>query len=156
MIAFILALQLAATDPTTEAPPPIPPYEIRDANAGTTPFAGTDMWEAFHGEAGVARIVDDFVDRLLADRRIADIFKGPDIVRLRRMLKEQLCYILGGGCKYTGRDMAATHKDMGVRTADFNALVEQLQAAMDKEGVPFAAQNRLLAKLAPMYRDIVR
>jgi hemoglobin len=36
-----------------------------------------------------------------------------------------------------------------------NALIENLQFAMDKEGVPFAAQNKLLAKLAPQQRDIV-
>jgi len=36
-----------------------------------------------------------------------------------------------------------------------NALVENLQMAMEKEGVPFQTQNRFLAKLAPMKRDIV-
>jgi hemoglobin len=36
-----------------------------------------------------------------------------------------------------------------------NILVEHLQHAMDREGVPFAAQNRFLAKLAPMKRDVV-
>ncbi len=35
-----------------------------------------------------------------------------------------------------------------------NALVEQFQYAMDKHNVPFSAQNELLAKLAPMYRQI--
>lgn len=44
---------------------------------------------------------------------------------------------------------------MGVTNKDFNALVENLQWAMDKEGVPFAVQNRLLAKLAPMQRKVV-
>jgi hemoglobin len=35
------------------------------------------------------------------------------------------------------------------------ALVENLQWAMRREDVPFPAQNRLLAKLAPMRRVIV-
>jgi hemoglobin len=30
-----------------------------------------------------------------------------------------------------------------------------LQLAMDKQGVPFRAQNKLLAKLAPMHREII-
>jgi hemoglobin len=47
------------------------------------------------------------------------------------------------------------HKDQGVQQTDFNILVEYLQAAMDHERVPFRAQNRLLAKLAPMQRDVV-
>ena len=155
MIAILIpALMLAAQTPPGEEP--VEPYAMRDANAGTAPFAGTAMWRAFHEQAGVARITDDLVDRLVADRRIADIFKGQDIVRLRRLLKEQFCYILNGGCGYSGRDMAAAHKDLGIQTVDFNALVEDLQAAMHQEGVPFPVQNRFLAKLAPMRRDMVK
>jgi hemoglobin len=36
----------------------------------------------------------------------------------------------------------------------FNALVEDLQKAMSERGIPFRAQNKLLAKLAPLHRDI--
>ncbi|CAN5197800.1 hypothetical protein BH10PSE2_BH10PSE2_21670 [soil metagenome] len=133
----------------------VAPYAEANANAGATPFAGTAMYEAFHGEAGVARIVDDFVDRNVADPRIAGIFAATDQVRLRRTLREQFCYILGGGCTYTGRDMASSHADMGAQSADMGALVENLQAAMSAEHVSFATQNRFLAKLAPMKRQVV-
>ncbi len=134
---------------------PTAPYTQSDANAGATPFADTGMWKAFHEEAGVRRIVDGLIKRNVADPRISDIFKGQDLVRLRRTLYEQFCYILGGPCHYSGRDMKTAHKDMGLQTSDFNALVENLQFAMDKEGVDFHAQNRLLAKLAPMKRTTV-
>ena len=51
--------------------------------------------------------------------------------------------------------MKTTHKDLGVQNADFNALVEHLQVAMDREKIPFRIQNRFLAKLAPMQRTTV-
>ena len=152
MLFFALALVLQAT-PAGEDP--VDPYPQSNANAGTTPFKGTAMLDAFHGRAGIDRIVDDLVDRLIVDKRIADIFKGQDQVRLRRLLKEQFCYILNGGCDYTGRTMKEGHKNLGLQTADVGALVEDLQAAMRKERVAFFAQNRLLAKLAPMKRDAV-
>lgn len=150
LIAAVLA---QAAVPAGEDP--VPPYVQRDANAGAVPFADAAMWRAFHGKEGVARIVDAFVARNAADPRIADIFRGQDLVRLRRVLKEQFCYLLGGGCTYSGRDMKSAHKDMGVQAADMGALVENLQAAMATERVPFAAQNRFLARLAPMKRDVV-
>jgi len=50
--------------------------------------------------------------------------------------------------------MKRTHEGQNIDRAAFNALVEDLQTAMDHNGVPFRAQNKLLAKLAPMYRDI--
>ena len=149
-----LALLLAQAVPAGEKP--VAPYAHADANAGATPFAGKAMWEAFHGGEGVARIVDATVDRLVVDPRIADIFRNQDIVRLRRTLKEQFCYILNGGCGYSGRTMHDAHANMGIQDADMGALVEDLQAAMRREHVAFAAQNRLLAKLAPMRRTVVR
>lgn len=152
MVLLALALALQTTPPGED---PVDPYPHSNANAGATPFKGTAMLDAFHGRAGVDRIADDLVTRIVIDPRIADILKGQDEVRLRRLLKEQFCYILNGGCGYSGRTMREGHKNLGLQTADVGALVEDLQAAMRKEGVPFATQNRFLAKLAPIKRDAV-
>ena len=134
---------------------PVAPYEQSNANAGATPFEGTRMAEHFGGQDGIKRIANAFVDRNLADPRIAAIFAGHDEVRLRRTLFEQFCYILNAGCDYTGRDMRSSHEGLGTRKPDMNALVENLQAAMGEENVPFAVQNRFLAKLAPMSGDVI-
>ncbi len=149
---LLIALLLAQSFPVEE---PVAPYAQGNANAGTTPFAGDAMWRAFGERAGVDRVVDGFIARNLADPRIGDIFKGQDIARLRRVLGEQFCYILGGGCDYSGRTMKDAHKDMGLQSADMGALVENLQAAMREADVAFFAQNRFLAKLAPMKRHVV-
>ncbi len=130
-------------------------YTQSPANAGAPQFEGDRMWKAFHEQAGVDRVVDGLVDRSLADPRIGDIFKSHDMVRLRRTLKEQFCYILNGGCTYSGRDMKAVHKDMCLQNTDFNVLVEDLQLAMDQEKIGFRDQNRFLAKLAPIQRPAV-
>ncbi len=143
------------TPPTSPSEEEVDPYTISDANAGANPVAGRDLFVVFHGHEGIGRIVDDLVAQVQADPRLTEIFKASDFVRLRRTLKEQFCYILNGGCSYTGRDMVSVHADHGVTTAEFNALVEILQAAMTREGVAFSAQNKLLAKLAPMKRETV-
>ena len=156
--ALLVLTSTAVAQPAPWAHPgeePIDPYAVTDANAGAEPLAEGAVFEAFGGVEGVSRIIDDLVDRSVRDPRLEEIFKPTDLVRLRRTLKEQVCYILGGPCAYTGRDMASSHKDLGVTTAEFNALVENLQGAMDDAGVPFRAQNRLLAKLAPMKDDVV-
>ena len=134
---------------------PVDPYVVSNANAGSPPLSNDHVFTAFHGMAGIDRIVAGVVDRSVADPRIAEIFKAADLERLKRTLAEQICYLLDGPCAYTGRDMKTAHKDQGLQRADFNALVENLQWAMDKEGVPFRAQNKLLAKLAPMEKVTV-
>lgn len=154
--ALTAALVLAgAASMARAAERPVDPYVVSNANAGATPVEGEALLAAFHGQAGVARIVDRMVDLSVADPRISEIFRATDLERLRRTLKEQFGYLLGAGVDYTGRDMKTAHKDQGISTAEFNALVENLQTAMDEEKVPFRAQNRLLAKLAPMKRDVV-
>ena len=155
----MLILALAAAAALQAVPPgenPVDPYVQSNANADATPFTGKAMLNAFHGRAGIDRIADGLVDRNLRDKRIREIFDKQDIVRLRRILKQHFCYILNGGCDYTGRSMKDAHRDMGIQTADMGALVENLQAAMRAEKVPFFAQNRFLAKLAPMKRDILQ
>lgn len=161
-LAFAIALAFPALPAVAQTASPVPageeavdPYTVSNANAGAQPFAGTEMLAAFHGREGISRIVDDLVDHVQTDDRLSEIFKASDFVRLRRTLKEQVCYILNGGCDYTGRDMKKVHEDHGIVTAEFGALVELLQDAMSREGVAYGAQNRLLAKLAPMKRDTV-
>lgn len=134
---------------------PVDPYPRSPANAGATPFSGDTLAKAFGGKAGIRRLVDRFVDLNTTDPRIAPIFKSHDMVRLRRTLFEQFCYLLDAGCTYTGRDMKSSHKNLGTTRADLNALVENLQRAMRENDVPFRAQNRLLSKLAPMDKDVV-
>ncbi|WP_273677903.1 group I truncated hemoglobin [Erythrobacter fulvus] len=134
---------------------PVDPYEQSNANAGAAPYDSAGLVRDFGGRDGIARIAGRTVDLAESDPRIAVIFESHDMVRLKRTLSEQFCYLLGAGCDYTGRDMRAAHDGMGVTKADMNALVENLQSAMREAGVPFAAQNRLLAKLAPMSRKIV-
>lgn len=113
------------------------------------------LYNQFGGHDGVVRIVDDLFVAVDADPRLTGIFDPAKRVHTKAMLVEQFCRILGGGCAYSGKSMAEAHKDLGIHTADFNALVEDLQKAMDKNKVPFSAQNKLLAALAPQHRDIV-
>ncbi|WP_250437036.1 MULTISPECIES: group 1 truncated hemoglobin [unclassified Caballeronia] len=112
------------------------------------------LYEQFGEQAGLTKIVDDMYDNVLADPRTAPYFDNAPVKRIKQKLVEQICVLLDGPCVYTGRPMRRTHEGQNIDRAAFNALVEDLQAAMDKNGVPFHAQNKLLAKLAPMYRDV--
>jgi hemoglobin len=74
---------------------------------------------------------------------------------LKKMITEQIAALSGGPVKYTGLDMKKAHKGLGLTTFHFNALVELLQRAMAEQDISYRTQNRLLALLAPMHRDVV-
>ena len=114
-----------------------------------------DLFIALGGMNGIENIVDDFLLGLGNDNRIAHHFAEADPDRLRDKLIEQFCAEAGGGCRYTGDSMQDVHRGMNISHADFNALVEVLIEALDRQDVPVAAQNRLLQRLAPMHGDIV-
>jgi hemoglobin len=116
--------------------------------------ADDGLYRQFGEKEGLTKIVDDMYDNVLADPRTAPYFDNAPVRRIKQKLVEQLCVLLDGPCVYTGRTMKRAHEGQNIDRAAFNALVEDLQAAMDKNGVPFRAQNKLLAKLAPMYRDV--
>lgn len=133
----------------------VEPHAVSPANAGAEPVRDPELFAAFGGHEGITRIVDGMVARVSTDPLTAEIFAAADLVHSRRMITEQFCYLLGGPCVYTGRDMASVHRDHGITAAEFNVMVESLQLSMDAQGVPFRVQGRLLARLAPMRRMIV-
>ena len=144
----------AVRDPVT-GEFPVEPYMEDNRNAGADPYSGDRLADAFGGRDGIRTIAERTIELAEADPRIAAIFVSHDSVRIKRTLGEQFCYLLNAGCDYTGRDMHTAHSGLGLTRSDLNALVENLQTAMREAEVPFAAQNKLLAKLAPMSRDVV-
>jgi hemoglobin len=149
-IALTLSLPLAAATPPSVFEPQPPAANPAPAHPELRP-----VLDEFGGEAGLVVLMDDFLEILLADERMRPFFEFSDNERTKKHLVEQFCVILGGDCAYTGRDMRKTHSLLGIDKADFNALVEDLQIAMNRRKIPFSAQNKLLAKLAPMHREII-
>lgn len=112
-------------------------------------------FEDFGAKEGLVKVVDDTMINLLADERTKPFFEKADQTRIKEKLVEQFCAELEGPCTYTGQTMKRAHKGHEINSAHFYALVESLQKAMNKNKIPQRAQNKLLAKLAPMHKDII-
>ena len=145
MMAALAALALWFSPPVAAQPVPVQGSPARDDS----------LFRALGGEDGIRRVVNDLVDRAVQDPRIAHQFKNTKPQGLKDSLTEQVCAASGGPCIYQGAKMKPAHADLGITRAEFHALVEDLQDAMTAQRVPFAVQNRLLAILAPMHRDII-
>jgi hemoglobin len=113
------------------------------------------VFEQFGGKSGLDALMEDFMIKLIEDSRTREYFAEADQKHIKEMLSEQFCVILGGPCTYTGKSMKEAHARLAINRGGFNALVEDLQLAMDMHKIPFRAQNKLLARLAPMHREVV-
>lgn len=120
------------------------------AGCTTAPRApSATLYEQLGGERGVAAITENLLDALAADPLVAPTFAHVDITRWKRVFAEYLCQAADGPCRYSGDSMEEVHRGMAIDEAMFNAVVEDLIQAMDREHVPVRVQNRLIARLAP-------
>lgn len=122
-----------------------------------TPVAPSDdtLYQALGGRTGLVKLTDDFLVRLLADERMNPFFKDIDEKDFKKQLVDQFCEVSGGPCKLKSKGMKHTHSGYDIDKSHFNRLVEVLQQSMDAQGIAFGAQNKLLAQLAPMHRDVI-
>jgi hemoglobin len=117
---------------------------------------GPTLYERIGGEAKLRATVREFMLIMESDDRINFTFAETDLKKFEQLLFEQLCNLTDGGCKYTGRDMHTSHAKLNITNAQFNALTEDLYLAFDRVHVPYRLQNKVVAMLAPMQRDIVK
>ena len=118
-------------------------------------MAAETLYDSLGGQAGIAAIVRIALEIHVNDPRLAADLDNINLDRLRPRVAEQLCALTGGPCTYRGRPMGAAHAGLVITQAKFNAFAEGTQAAMGQLGIPYRTQNRLMALLAPMQRDIV-
>lgn len=116
---------------------------------------GKSLYDRLGGKDSITAVVDRFVSNVGGDKRINGYFASTDLAKLKMHLVNQICEASGGPCKYTGRSMKQTHAGMGVTNAAFDALVEDLVAALDHYKVGKPEKDELLGVLGPMRSDIV-
>ena len=128
------------------------------ASMGAETTAAPSLYKRLGGREGIAIVVGDFVANMAADARVNARFKDmkpPRSRKLKSNLADQICDATGGPCSYLGRDMKTTHKGMKITEAEWNATVENLVKALDKNNVPPRPSRSCSAALGPMKKDIV-
>ncbi|MDR7270018.1 hemoglobin [Pelomonas saccharophila] len=147
----VTALALALAAPLTQAQ-----SQPSTAMPGVAPIPADDrLYRELGGREAIQGFTNDFYDSMLQDARIAHFFDGINMKHLKRVLADYFCVVAGGPCIYDGVGMKDAHAHLSIGKGDFNTLVEHLQRAMDRAHVPFATQNRLLARMAFFHREIV-
>jgi hemoglobin len=120
----------------------------------------TTLYDRLGGVEAISLVVDKFLTNVASDNAIngrfgATVANQSRLQLLRNNLIDQICAGAGGPCQYKGKTMLEVHTGMNITTAEFNALVGDLVAALDFYQVPEKEKTELLAVLGPMQADIV-
>src|SRR3984957_18117591 len=89
------------------------------AGAAQAPLEAKEktLYQRLGGKKSITAVVDEFVGRVAADKRINSYFAATaaDPKRLatfKMNLVDQICMASGGPCKYAGKDMKSAHMGM--------------------------------------------
>jgi len=116
------------------------------------------LYARLGGYDAIAAVADDLVARLRSDAQLGRFWahRGEDgIRREKQLLVDFLCASAGGPLYYTGRDMATSHKGMGINEGDWQILIGHLNATLDKFSVPAPERQEVLAFVNSTKTDMV-
>ena len=125
------------------------------------PAAQKSLYDRLGGAYAISAVVDDFVERLLADKVITankDVmaaFPSGHKPGLRFLVTVQICQVTGGPYTYHGKSMKDAHASMHITDKEWDAMVVDLKATLDQFKVPATEQGELIGLLATTKADIV-
>lgn len=117
--------------------------------------ASGSLYESLGAKAGVAAISDALIERVASDPVFGRSFADTNLVRIKKLLAEQICDLSGGPCHYSGDPMRQVHAGHHISEAEFYHMVDTLRTILKERQVSVSATNALLRLLAPMKREVV-
>ena len=123
--------------------------------------AQASLYERLGGVYSIAVVVDDLVDRVMADPRlnanpaVDEAHHKVPPAGFKYLVTEMVCWASGGPQKYTGRSMADSHRHLNITPQEWDAFMDDFQQTVDKFKVPAAEQAELRAIVDSTYGDIV-
>lgn len=130
------------------------------------------LFERLGGEKVITAIVDDMAERVIADPRVNFARKNvetgwfdekyepwkPTHKNIKRFKKQMVAFLslaTGGPVEYTGRDMKTVHENMKITNNEFDAMVGDIKASMDRLGIAAQEKRELLAIVETTRKQIV-
>ena len=119
------------------------------------------LYDRLGGVYSIATVVDDFIDRIMVDRRLN---ANPQVneahhrvppAGFKYLVTEMVCWATGGPQRYTGKSMADSHAQLKITGKEWEAFLDDFQQTLDKFAVPGEEQAELKAIVNSTRSDIV-
>jgi hemoglobin len=154
-IALLLVFFLWLGAPLVRAESESPAEAAEEARPRT-------LFQRIGGTYVLARLVDVFIDGLLAD----PVLRANVAVRretrpshkagMKFQITTLLCQETGGPCKYAGRTLRESHLALGITEREWNAMLADFKKALAVAQVPPTERAELVNLVGTTKDDIVR
>ena len=135
------------------------------------------LFDRLGGEKSIIAIVDDFTPRVLQDPRVnwprKDVKRGgftfrrkssesvawnatdENIAILKKHLVQFIVLATGGPVHYEGKEMKSAHAGMRIGNPEFDAVLGDLKASLDRLQIPNREQKEFLSIIESTHPQIV-
>ncbi len=150
-----------------------PTGRISSTNQAAQARGKTSLYERLGASAGISNIISDFMPRALNDPRVnwdrKDVSGGlfhhgetiiwkptpQNVAILQKHLVEFIALATGGPARYDGKEIKSTHANMKISNPEFDAVVGDLKASLDRLQIPNTEQKEVLAIIESTRPQIV-
>jgi hemoglobin len=119
------------------------------------------LYERLGGVYAIATVVDDFIDRIMANPKLNANPKVDEAhhkvppAGFKYLVTEMVCWATGGPQRYTGNNMRDSHAHLDITEVEWRAFLEDFRACLAKFQVPPREQQELFAIVDSTKKDIV-
>ncbi len=109
------------------------------------------LYDRLGGIDSIAVVVDDFIDRVMADARlnanpaVNEVHHKVPPPGFKYLVTEMVGWATGGPQNYTGRSMRDSHQDLNITPKEWEAFMDDFQQTLGKFKAPAAEQAELKA-----------
>ena len=119
------------------------------------------LYDRLGGVYNIAVVVDDFIDRIMADERlnanprVDEAHHRVTPPGFKYLVTEMVCWAAGGPQVYSGRSMGDSHRHLEITEEEWKAFMDDLAQSLSKFGVPEAERQELNAIVEGTKEEIV-
>ena len=119
------------------------------------------LYERLGGVNAIAMVVDRFSDEIVRNAKLninpalSEWNKTDQLAGLKFMRTLWLCQAAGGPFQYTGKEMGEAHKDLHIRSGEFDEVGVEIARALDHFKVPEREKQEVLAAIVSKKAEVV-
>jgi hemoglobin len=114
------------------------------------------LYDRLGGEDAIRKIAGDIFDNHKNNDVVSARYKDSDRDRVVQLVTEFICAGTGGPQEYTGKNMLDAHRGMNINEQEYMAVLDDILAALEKNGVGERETQELLAIAYSLRAEILR
>lgn len=120
-------------------------------------MSSTTLYERLGGVERISRLARDVIELHYSNPLLKTRFEHvKDRDKLQKNTIDFICAGTGGPQSYSGKDVLSAHKHMNIDEQELISAIDDVMAAMTKNGYEQAEKNDVLAILYSLKGDVVR